>query len=139
MAHLVGFIARRPADTRAGIPAGVRRPRSVRSVLGALALSVLALFAAPGATLADDDEAMRPAPTAADAYNNRGITKGRGGQYESALTDFDQALRLAPDFAEVYVNRGMAKTALGRYEAALADYDEAIRLAPDFADYFNRG
>ena len=66
MAHLVGFIVRRrPADTRAGILAGVRRPRSVRSVSGALALSVLALFASPGATLADDDEAIRPAPTAA--------------------------------------------------------------------------
>ena len=86
------------------------------------------------------DKAIRLKPDYAEAYDNRGITKSRLGQYEAAIADHSEAIRLKPNLAGAYNNRGVAKNALGQREAAIADYDEAIRLKPGLAKvYNNRG
>ena len=79
-------------------------------------------------------------PDYADAYNNRGATKGELGQHEDAIADFDEVIRLKPDYADAYNNRGATKGALGQHEDAIADFDEVIRLKPDYAEaYYDRG
>ena len=79
-------------------------------------------------------------PAYADAYNNRGVAKGRRDQLEAALADLDRAIELNPTYAVAYNNRGNAKNNLGRYEAAIADYSRAIALDPTYAiAYNNRG
>jgi tetratricopeptide (TPR) repeat protein len=85
-------------------------------------------------------EAIRLQPDFFGAYNNRGIARGKMGDFEGALADCVEAIRLNPDFAEAYSNRGVARKAKGDFGGALADYAEAIRLKPDFADaYYGRG
>ena len=95
----------------------------------------------PEEAIAAYDQAIRLKPDYAEAYSNRGNTKGDHlGRHEDAIADYNQAIYLKPDLAEAYNNRGLVKSELGRHEAAIADYDEAIRLKPDLAEaYFNRG
>ncbi len=86
------------------------------------------------------NEAIRLKPDYAEAYTNRGVTKGGLGRYGDAIEDYDEAIRLKPTFVEAYYNRGDAKGALDQRAEAIADYDEAIRLKPTFVEaYNNRG
>ena len=79
-------------------------------------------------------------PAYADAYNNRGVAKGRLDQPEAALADLDRAIELNPALPKAYNNRGNAKHALDRHEEAIADYSRAIELNPTYAiAYNNRG
>jgi tetratricopeptide (TPR) repeat protein len=85
-------------------------------------------------------EAIRLNPDSAEAYYNRGATRGDKGEMEGALQDYSEAIRLKPDFSEAYTNRGEARSEQGEMEGALQDYAEAIRLDPDSAvAYNNRG
>ena len=94
----------------------------------------------PEASISANDRAIRLKGDFAEAYYNRGVSKGTLERYDDAITDYDQAIRLKPDYAEAYNNRGISKAALERYDDAIADYDQAIRLRPDFAEtYNNRG
>ena len=85
-------------------------------------------------------KAIRLNPDLAEAYNNRGVAKGRLNQHEAAIKDFDEAVRLKRDYAAAYNNRGVAKYELGQHKAAIEDYDAALRLKLDLAEaYNNRG
>ena len=46
-------------------------------------------------------------------YRNRGISKGRSGDYKGAILDFNEAIELDPTNTAVYKNRGNAKFGLG--------------------------
>ncbi len=86
------------------------------------------------------NKALKLKPDFAEAYNNRGVAKGKMGKYEEAIDDFTKAIEKKPDYAEAYNNRGNDKGNMGKYEEAIADYDKALKLKPDFAEaYNNRG
>lgn len=76
----------------------------------------------------------------AEAYYNRGITKGKKGDHDGAIEDFTTATRLKPGFVEAYYNRGVAKGKKCDLDGAIEDYTKAISLKPDYAEaYFNGG
>jgi len=88
----------------------------------------------------DFNKAIALNPNYTKAYNNRGITHGKLGQYLLAINDFTNAIRLDQNNIKLYNNRGFAYAKLGQYQRAIIDYDEAIRLKPDYAlAYNNRG
>src|SRR5437773_6437163 len=63
-------------------------------------------------------------------HSNRGIARGKAGDYEQAIADFDAALRINPNHVRAYVNRGNANFARRDYDRAIADFGQAIRLEP---------
>jgi len=85
-------------------------------------------------------EAIRLDPGLSQAYNNRGLSYIKLGEYLRANQESDQAIRIDPRLAQAYNNRGFSYSNLGQYQKAILDYDEAIRLNPRFAlAYSNRG
>jgi tetratricopeptide (TPR) repeat protein len=86
------------------------------------------------------NNAIKLQPNYASAYNMRGISYTRLGQYQRAIEDFNQAIILKPDDAKTYINRGIAYTLLLQYQRAIVDYNKAISLKPgNVNDYYNRG
>jgi len=77
------------------------------------------------------DEPVRPRPSEAKSYRERGIAAYRGGDFRQAIADLDQAIRLDPGDAKAYNIRGNAWDYAGDSDRALADYDEAIRIDPN--------
>jgi tetratricopeptide (TPR) repeat protein len=73
----------------------------------------------------------------AAAFNNRGNTYNRKGQYDRAIEDYNQALRLDPKSATAFSNRGVAYERKGQYDRAIEDYSQVIRLDPQNAAAFN--
>ena len=86
------------------------------------------------------DKAIYLRPDYAEAYNNRGASNGKLGQYDAAITDLNKAIILDPNDAEAYYNRGIVHFTSDEYESAYADFDEAIRLKPTHTGaLINRG
>src|SRR5256885_4009993 len=54
-------------------------------------------------------------------HSNRGIARGKAGDYDQAIADFDAALRINPNHVRAYVNRGNASFAKRDYDRAIAD------------------
>ena len=69
-------------------------------------------------------------------YNNRGITKGKLGDYAGAIADLDKAIELDPDYIVAYYYRGVSKKKLSYYKSAMADFDRALKLDPLHADAY---
>src|SRR5438128_1235782 len=63
------------------------------------------------------------------AYNNRGNTFARKGDFERAIEDYNLSLKANPKYAKALNNRAVAYKTKGEYNLAIADLDEAIRLA----------
>ncbi|MGD0280605.1 MAG: tetratricopeptide repeat protein [Smithella sp.] len=85
------------------------------------------------------NNAIKLQPNYASAYNMRGISYTRLGQYQRAIEDFNQAIVLKPDDAKTYINRGIAYTFLLQYQRAIVDYNKAISSKPDDVNaYYNR-
>lgn len=61
------------------------------------------------------------------AYNNRGIAKAIGANYEEAIKDYDEAIKLKPEYGVALMNRGFAWNELGENEKACKDWTEAKR------------
>ena len=100
--------------------------------------------------IADYDQAIKLKPDYAEAYYNRGRSKGNFliGDYRGQIADYDQAIKFKPDYAEAYYSRGLSKAffsflgilSFGDYRGAIADYDQAIKIKPDYVEaYNNRG
>ncbi|MHC1776005.1 MAG: tetratricopeptide repeat protein [Lentimicrobium sp.] len=62
------------------------------------------------------------------ALNNRGILKGKSGDFGGAVNDFNDAIRIKPDYAEAYYNRGVALYQTGKPEEACSDWSRALKL-----------
>lgn len=88
--------------------------------------------------LSDYDYAIKLAPTNADLYVNRGITKGKTGKLNDAIADFDKAISLNPKLAGAYSNRGLAYAFMKNYNEALKNYNKAIKLNPEGNTFYNR-
>ena len=94
----------------------------------------------PEDAIAAYDEAIHLKRDFAEAYNDRGASKGTLGRHEAAIADYNQAIQLKPNLVAAYNNRGVAKNELGQHEDAITDYNQAIRRKSDYADaYYNRG
>src|SRR3954470_12337956 len=63
-------------------------------------------------------------------HSNRGIARGKAGDYDQAIADFDTALRINPNHVRAYATRGNASYARRDYDRAMADFGQAIRLEP---------
>ncbi len=85
--------------------------------------------------IVDYSEAIRRAPTSAEAFFARGYVYGVKGDGNKAIADFTEAVRLDPGFAEAYYCRGGAWLAKSQHEKAILDYTSAIRLDPTRADW----
>lgn len=83
-------------------------------------------------------EAIRLKPEYAEAYNNRGITRRKKGEWVEAIKDYNEAIRLKSDYGNAYYNRGIARKNKGDLAGAIKDYNESIRLKPDYDAYYNR-
>ena len=84
--------------------------------------------------------ANRPDGDKAILYNNRGVARGRQGDYARAIEDYGAAIKLQPKYAHPYNNRGAAYDDEKQYDKALEDYNKAIEIDPRYANaYFNRG
>ncbi len=76
----------------------------------------------------------------AKAYNIRGFSWYKKGDYDEAIFDYTKAIELNPRYAEAYYNRGIAFDDKGDYDRAIFDYTKAIELNPRYAEaYVNRG
>src|SRR5438045_2436655 len=75
-----------------------------------------------------DEAAVRNPTRDPGAYNNRGNTYRRKGDYDRALRDFDDAIKLNPREAGSIYGRSQVYADKGDTGRAIADLDEAIRL-----------
>ena len=69
--------------------------------------------------IADLDKVIELNPKYFDAYNNRGVVKGKLKQHKKAIADFDKAIKLNPKDAQAYYNRGVAKKTLKQYKVVV--------------------
>ncbi|PZV23202.1 MAG: cag pathogenicity island protein Cag7, partial [Snowella sp.] len=67
-------------------------------------------------------------PDDANAYNNRGVSKGNLGDNQGAIADFNQAIKLNPDYALAYYNRGLSYKNLNDNQNAINDFRQAAKL-----------
>jgi tetratricopeptide (TPR) repeat protein len=56
--------------------------------------------------LTDYNKAIQINPSAAAAYNNRGIFYDEQGRPDLALANYDQAISLNPNYTEAYISSG---------------------------------
>ena len=74
------------------------------------------------------------------AFNNRGFSYQRKGDYDRAIKDYNQAIQLNSQLKQLYMNRGVALAETKQYDRDGKDFDDAIRLAPyDPIAVYNRG
>ena len=67
-------------------------------------------------------------PIYAHAYNNRGFTYSKLGQYQRAIDDYNKAIRLKPDYVEAYMNRGAVYLKQGNSILGCLDARKACTL-----------
>ncbi len=85
------------------------------------------------AALRQIDAALRLAPNATAAHNNRGVALAALQRLDEAVESYGRAIALAPDYVDALINRGNALKDLNRLDEALASYDKAIALSPGHA------
>jgi tetratricopeptide (TPR) repeat protein len=62
------------------------------------------------------------------AYYNRGLSRNRLNQHQSALDDYNETIRLRPTFAEAFYNRGLTRFNLKNTKEAVEDLQKAADL-----------
>src|SRR3990167_6052565 len=72
------------------------------------------------------DEALRVAPDSADAYPNRGITRGGLGGLDGSIEDCTRAAALTPKRPDVPYTRGIAWIARREHARAVEDFTRAV-------------
>jgi tetratricopeptide (TPR) repeat protein len=68
------------------------------------------------------------APTASEAYYNRGFAKVNLQDFPEAIIDFTTAIDFNPEFAEAFNNRGLSHIMLGDRQNGCADLQKAAEL-----------
>jgi len=74
----------------------------------------------------------------AEAYERRGSTYFRNGNYDRAITDLTQAIRFNPNSADAYGWRGEAYMGKDDFDRAIADFTQLIRLNPNSVRAYGR-
>lgn len=80
--------------------------------------------------------AVAAGSAAAEALNERGMTRAARGELERAEADIDSALALRPDFVGARSNLAVVHLEQGRWERALAELDSLATLRPEDAKVF---
>ena len=75
---------------------------------------------------------IQNAPRDAEAYDSRGQTHTRLGNFDAAIADFSVAVRIRPNYAKAFHDRGKAYERKGNKSKALADYETALTLKTDY-------
>jgi tetratricopeptide (TPR) repeat protein len=71
-------------------------------------------------------EFIRLSPNSVAAFNERGWSYAKKGDYDRAIADYTEAIRLDPVWSALpYYNRGSAYEKKGELDKALADFREA--------------
>jgi len=85
--------------------------------------------------MADYDAAIKLNPKSAYAYNNRGASFQRKGDYARASTDYGEVTRLQPKNPDAWAARCWVRAAAGReVQQALNDCNESLKLKADQPD-----
>ncbi|HJR08550.1 MAG TPA: tetratricopeptide repeat protein [Pyrinomonadaceae bacterium] len=85
-------------------------------------------------------EAVRLAPTFAEAQKNLALSLCELHRYDEALAPAREAVRLKPDFDKAHNVLGKILYGLGQYQDSIGAYKEAIRLNTHYGlAYFNLG
>jgi tetratricopeptide (TPR) repeat protein len=77
-------------------------------------------------------------PALAAAFDSRGFTYLKLGQWESAVADYDSALRLDPKLASAIYGRGLAKLKKGDLAGGNADIAAAKAIEQNIVAEFAR-
>ena len=79
-------------------------------------------------------------PDNASAFNYRGVTKAKLGDFDGSIMDYNTSISLEPNSVEALNNRGIAKARTGDLDGSISDFDKAIALDPlNGKSYFNHG
>lgn len=79
----------------------------------------------------DFNEAMRLAPSQAEAYLNKGIARYQQGDTQGAIQNFERSLELRTRYPEIaYFGRALANEDRGNIRAAYSDLKRASQLSP---------
>lgn len=85
-------------------------------------------------------EAVRLAPSSAEAQKNLALALCELKNYDEALAPAREAVRLKPDFDKAHNVLGKVMFGMGRFVDSIAEYREAIRLNGNYDKaYFNLG
>ena len=82
-------------------------------------------------------EAIDLNPEYAVAYNNRGATYYRKGEFDTAIQDYNTTIDLNPEFADAYYNRGEVWWHLREWEKARADLITAKNMGVNLVASFH--
>jgi tetratricopeptide (TPR) repeat protein len=85
--------------------------------------------------MADYDKAIQINPKSAFAFNNRGASHQRKGDYAKASADYGEVTKLQPNNADAWSARCWVRAAGGReVQQALADCNQALKIKADAPD-----
>lgn len=85
------------------------------------------------------DDTIRKYPTAARAWNFRGVTWAQQSRWDSAYVYFDRAIQIMPKYSQALNNRAAMKIRRDDLAGGLADVSRAIELNGTYRDaYANR-
>jgi tetratricopeptide (TPR) repeat protein len=85
--------------------------------------------------MADCDQVIKLNPKSTYAYNNRGATFQRMGDYARASADYGAATKLQPNNADARAARYWVRAAGGReVQQAINDCDQALKIKADQPD-----
>jgi tetratricopeptide (TPR) repeat protein/tRNA A-37 threonylcarbamoyl transferase component Bud32 len=91
----------------------------------------------PQAALPEFAQAIKLAPSFAEAYHMRGLAHQQLGEFDKAESDYNEAIAWNPDLAEAYHDRGrLFMYELERKDEAMADFDRALAINPGFAQVY---
>jgi tetratricopeptide (TPR) repeat protein/predicted aspartyl protease len=92
------------------------------------------------AALADCDKAVNLSLKGANgsAFDSRGLTRLRLGDYGKSIADYDASLKLMPGNAWSLYGRGVAKIRKMKIEDGQADIAAAVKISPGIAEQFKR-
>jgi len=71
---------------------------------------------------------LAASPAYAEAYNIRGLSYAKKGDYRRGAEEFDAAIKARPDYAEAYNNRAFTLYSMGQVVKAHADLQKAESL-----------
>ena len=85
------------------------------------------------------DDTIRKYPTAARAWNFKGVTWAQQSRFDSAYVYFDRAIQIMPNYSQALNNRAAMKIRRSDLSGALVDVTRAVTLNGTYRDaYANR-
>ena len=85
------------------------------------------------------DDTIRKYPTAARAWNFKGVTWAQQSRFDSAYVYFDRAIQIMPNYSQALNNRAAMRIRRSDLTGGLADVSRAIALNGTYRDaYANR-